>query len=194
MSSKSVITKSVGYFAIALSAWMSGMVVAGWFAPEAGLAQSVVFASAAAVLLAILAILSFVEGKWLDAIIFFTVAVLTRTDTIMIHAMAMGHYTSSMADRGWYDLIVAIFVFFVWLGALKSGWPRMIFLLATWLMALLEAIAGFGGGILILDTIAGYLGLISAIAALYYAAASVSNHGCGKVCLPTGSGGPESGS
>lgn len=185
MNPKAVITKTVGYFALGLMIWLHGLVLAGWVSAGSGLDQSIAFASQATLLVVLLAVLSFTLGESRDAVIFFVMATLIRTNVVVSQSLLKGGgWVISPAERGWYEIFVALFISAVWLSSLKDGGPRMLFLLTMCLTHLCEALASFTFIRSFLTT-AGFLELFAALTALSYAAGTVLGHSYGRRLLPT---------
>jgi succinate-acetate transporter protein len=178
MNNKSVVLTTIGFMCIGMTVWMMNLVSAGWVSGSTMYGMAMDFALGS-VVLGVIAILTFFHGRTLDAIIFFAAAGYFWT---MQHA-GNGDSASTV---GWFWLVWAVFVFYVWLGSFKAGWARMLFLLAAWtslLMGCLLSWTGMG----FLNTVSGYLGLAAGLVALYISFAEVLNYGNGKVILPTGS-------
>ena len=88
-NNRAAITSTVGYMCWALTAWMLSMPAAGWFA-EKGLTHGVMMAFPLAIVLAIMGILAFMQGRSLDAIIFFGGAGLFWTQHLLMAAAQSG--------------------------------------------------------------------------------------------------------
>jgi len=179
MNNRLVISSTIGYLCIGLTAWMGNLAPTHWVAGPSMQAMIMMF-TLGTVVLGVMAILSFFHGRTLDAIIFFGAAAYFFTGS---HHGNMGAQADSASTMGWYFLVWAIFVFYVWIASFKAGRARFLFLLAVWLALLALCLSfwlswgGFG-------VISGYLGLIAGLVATYISAATIVNHGCGKTCLP----------
>ncbi len=178
MSNKSVVVTTIGFMCLGLVIWMGNLSSAGWLSGASmyGMAMQLALGS---VFLGVISILAFFHGRTLDAIIFFSAAGYFWT---MSHS---GHGDSGSA-AGWYWLLWAVFVFYVWLSSFKAGWARSLFLLAAWLSLLSECLLGWTGAAFF-NTLSGYLGLIAGLVAIYISAATILNDSNGKEVLPTGS-------
>lgn len=182
MNNRLVISSTIGYMCIGLTLWMANLSPTHWVAGPNVHAMTLVFALGT-VVLGVMAILSFFHGRTLDAIIFFGVAGFMLT---MRHSGMMGHMgmmNDSSGTLGWFNLVWAVFFFYVWLGSFKAGWARSLFLLAAWLSILAFALLGWLG-LTVFEYIGGYLGLFAGLVAAYISAATIINHGTGKTCLP----------
>ncbi|MGH8279857.1 MAG: hypothetical protein ACRETQ_09895 [Gammaproteobacteria bacterium] len=183
MNNRLVISSTIGYMCIGLTAWMVMLSPTHWVAGANMHAMAMAFA-VGTVALGVMAILSFFHGRTLDAIIFFGVAAFLLS---MRHGGAghMGMGGDSSGTMGWYNLIWAVFFFYVWIGSFKAGWARSLFLLALWLSVLAFALLGWLG-LTVFEYIGGYLGLFTGLVAAYISAATIINHGAGKSCLSLG--------
>lgn len=181
MNNRLVISSTIGYMCIGLTAWMMNLATTHWVAGPNMHAMVMAF-TLGSVVLGVMAILSFFHGRTLDAIVFFGFAGLFMT----LGHTGMGHMTAagdSSGTMGWFGLVWAVFFFYVWIGSFKSGWARSLFLLASWLVALAFALNGWLG-MDVFNYIGGYIGLFAGLVATYISAATIINHGCGKTCLP----------
>lgn len=187
MNNRLVISSTIGYMAIGLTVWMAMLSMTHWIAGPDMHAMVMMF-GLGTVVLGVMAILSFFHGRTLDAIIFFGFAgfMLSMRHSGMGH---MGHMMGMSGDSsgtvGWFNLIWAVFFFYVWIGSFKAGWARGLFLLALWLSILAFALLGWFG-LTVFEYIGGYLGLLTGLVAAYISAATIINHGCGKNCLKVG--------
>ncbi len=164
---KAVAVSTVGYMCLAITAWMIQMSNAAWFSRQFGLA----ILYPLAIVLAIMGILSFMQNRGLDSIVFFGGAGLLGTIAAYVPAM-----TEPRAYIGWFACLWGIFFLYVWAGSFKSGVTRMLFLLALWLSLGCLAIgnwAGVGGWIMA----GGYLGLISSVLAFATSGSEIIGYG-----------------
>lgn len=147
---------------------------ASWFAKAYGYGDAMLYPLA--VVLAVMGILSFLQGRALDAIIFFGGAGLFWTDYLHVTAANPAGIADPPSYAGWYAFIWAVFFCYVWLGSFKSGVIRFLFLLGLWLTLLALAIGNWGSlhSIVILG---GYLGLITSILAAIASAFDVITFG-----------------
>ena len=187
MNSRNTILSAFGFFVIALTLWLHGLVPAGW---SHGDLNSVYggFQLTVGLVLLVLAILSTLNGEHpYDALIFFALSTMA-----LIYALPnFSHGSGSMgmgahALAGWFYLFWGFYFFFLWMGALKNHpMVHMFFLLMAWLTSLSAAIFAFSGaqGFVVLT---GYLILVWGIVSLYISAGSALHALCGKNCLPMG--------
>jgi hypothetical protein len=150
---KSVAISTVGYMCIAISWWMTGMLLAGWFKPVAnmGIDTSTLY-GVGSVLLVIMGILSLAYGRRvLDAIVFLATAGLFFS----LHNGSGGFFTGGVPSAyiGWWGLVWAVFFCYLWIASFRTGdTTRMLFLLLFWLGALALAIRWMDGERWILHT------------------------------------------
>ncbi len=173
-TSKSVATTTIGYMCLALTGWMVSMPNASWFSKSYAYGDAMLYPLA--VVLAVMGILSFLQGRALDAIVFFGGGGLFWSDYLHMAAATSVGTADPPTYVGWYAFIWAVFFCYVWLGAFKSGIIRFLFLLALWLTLLALAIGNWGAihGFVVLG---GYLGLITSILAAIASAFDVISFG-----------------
>jgi hypothetical protein len=154
---------------LALTGWMLSMPNAAWFEVSHGHGTAMLFPMS--VVLIVMGILSFLNERTLDAIIFFGGAGLFWAGHQYL-AGSGGGSEEPIRYSGWYWFIWAVFFFYVWLGSFSAGAVRMLFLLGLWLTLLALAIGDWIGshGITVLG---GYLGLITSILAAITSAMAV---------------------
>ncbi len=172
-SSRATVTTTVGFMCLGLMIWMLSMSSAGWFKQVYPDGVAILTLS---VVLAIIAILAFLDQRTLDAVVFFGGAGLFGA----VHALYAGTGASAgtqpMQYSGWFDFIWAVFFCYVWLSALKADTARMLFLLGLWLTGLAFALAGWGLGAHF-EVVGGYIGLATAILALIVSACAITGRG-----------------
>ena len=169
---KAVAVATVGYMCLAITGWMLQMSGASWFSRPFGWA----ILYPLAVLLAVMGILSFTQNRGLDSIVFFGGAGLLGTIAAYVPAHAYIGVTAPRTYLGWFACLWGIFFLYVWAASFKSGFPRMLFLLALWLSLGSIAIgnwSGVGGWIMA----GGYLGLISSALAFVVSGSEIVRYG-----------------
>lgn len=172
MNNKSVSTATIGYMCYALSFWMIGVFVTGWASGSDASIWAIAFPLA--VLLLVIGILACVHGRTLDAIIFFGgFGVLWSAHSLLGLA---GHAAPSEGYLGWFFIVWTVFFAWVFLGALKAGIVRTLFLLALWLAFLAEAISAWGH-VHVIDIVGGYLYLATGVLAAIVSASEIICHG-----------------
>ncbi|MGH9606980.1 MAG: GPR1/FUN34/YaaH family transporter [Terracidiphilus sp.] len=130
---------------------------------------------ALAIVLGVIAILTFLQSRALDAVVFFGVTGLNLS--VCYSAKDMAGAMDPQRYLGWFAIVRAVFFCYVWLGSLKSGVLRMLFLLGLWLTLLALAI-GDWGTLNSITLVGGYLGLITSILAAIVAAEATVKYGC----------------
>ncbi len=173
--SKAVTTTTVGYMCLALTGWMISMPNASWFSTLYQHGQTIIYPLG--IVLGVMGILSFLQGRTLDAIIFFGGSGLFWADYgYLMASKAGGGNPDPGSYAGWFEFIWAVFFCYVWFGSFKSGIVRFLFLLGLWLTLLALAIGNWGN-LHALIVVGGYLGLITSILAAITSAVAVISHG-----------------
>lgn len=173
MNNKAAITSTIGYMCLALTGWMLSMPNAGWFDVAHGHGPAMLYPMG--VVLIVMGILSFMNERTLDAIIFFGGAGLFWAGHEYLIGVAVVGSDEPARYSAWYWFIWAVFFFYVWLGSFSAGIVRMLFLLGLWLTLLALAI-GFWMGSHSFTVLGGYLGLITSILAAINSAMAVIPH------------------
>lgn len=173
-NSRALAVSTVGYLCLALAGWMLSMCTASWFSQQFG----VTLLYPIAVVLAVMGILSFIQGRALDAIVFFAGTTLLGIGSAYTAMMNAGRVADPASYLGWFAFLWAIFFCYIWAGSFKSGMPRTLFLLGLWVTMLVLAIGSWTGvsGFL---TAGGYLGLITSCFAIVTSAGEVLRRGAG---------------
>ncbi len=169
-----VVTATVGYMCLALSIWMYSMPNAAWFSKLYG--HGIAMLYPLGILLAVMGILSFLQGRGLDSIIFFGGTGLLWSMQLYVNSAISPDTTDPRGYSGWYFVIWAVFFCYVWIGSFKNGLARILFLLGLWLTLLALAI-GHWGNLHSIMLVGGYLGLITAILAAIASAQEVISYG-----------------
>jgi uncharacterized protein len=159
-SGKAVAISTVGYMCLALTGWMISMTYADWFSEHYGMALLYPLA----IVLGVMGILSLVQNRALDAIVFLGGTALLGSVYAYNAAPSVAKMVDPRSYLGWFAAVWAVFFAYVWVGSFRSGATRMLFLLGAWLTMLALAIGGWTGvqGWVIL---AGYIGLATSILA-----------------------------
>jgi uncharacterized protein len=169
---RAVAVSTVGYMCLAITAWMISMTYASWFSRQYGMA----LLYPVAIVLGVMGILSFVENRSLDAIVFFGGTALLGSTYAYNATTDVTRVSDPGSYLGWFAIVWAVFFAYVWLGSFKSGVTRMLFLLGLWLSLTSLAIGGWSGthGWVVL---AGYIGLVTAILAAVTSASEIIRFG-----------------
>lgn len=173
-TSKSVATTTIGYMCLALTGWMISMPNASWYSRSYSYGDAMLYPLG--IVLAVMGILSFLQGRGLDAIIFFGGGGLFWSNYVHLTGGDGAGVADPPSYAGWFVFIWAVFFCYVWLGSFKSGIIRFLFLLGLWLTLLALAIGNWGSihGFTVLG---GYLGLITSILAAIASAFDVITYG-----------------
>lgn len=177
MNNRSIAISTIGYMCIGMFSTLGSLRDLGAMSGPDNIGSALNLALGCGVI-SVVAVLAVFYCSTLDAIIFAAAAGFALT----VHNIAGA---DSHISGGWFFLLWAIFFFYVWLAALKAGWPRMLYLLGVWL-------AMFGFCLLyftrmdFFGVINGCAGLIGGLMAFYISAAELLNDSYGKVLLPLG--------
>ena len=168
LGSRAVAVSTVGYLCLGLGGWMVSMNAAGWFSGEHGVALLYPLS----LILAVMGVLGFVCGRGLDAIIFFTGAILFGSTSAYSVMVGTGKTPDPYSYLGWFACLFAIFFGYIWAGSFKSGRTRSLFLLGTWLTMIVAAIGAWTSvdGFYMAS---GYIGLITSAIAMVVSANEV---------------------
>lgn len=178
---KAVAISTVGYMCLAISGWMICMSYADWFPKQYGMA----LLCPLAIVLGVMGILSFLQDRALDAIVFLGGTTLLGSAYAYNATSSASRMNDPSSYLGWFAILWAVFFAYVWVGSFKSGVSRMLFLLGAWLTMLALAIGGWSGanGWVIL---AGYIGLATSILAGVTSAIEIIRFGhAGNPNVPT---------
>lgn len=180
---KTANASTLGYAAFALTLWMVSMIHAGWFSPAERPADLMLAVSLGGSAMAIAGVLAWFRGHTTQMLLFLGFGAFWWAWALNAHATAGAAPTAGYA--GWYFVVWAVLAFGIWLASFREGAARMLFTLGLWLTLLALALGGWTR----LDgfTIAGgYLGLASAVIAMYTVFADIINESRGHSVLPTG--------
>ncbi len=168
-TSRATIVATVGFMCLGLTWWILSMSDAGWFDKiyPGGTAMLSV-----SLVLAIVAVLAFIEQRTLDAVIFFGGAAWFAS----LHAAltATGATSEPAHYDGWLGIVWTVYFFYLWLASLKGDTVRMLFLLGSWLSLLAFSLGSWGLGH-VLIVIDGYIGLATGILAVIVSASAIIN-------------------
>jgi succinate-acetate transporter protein len=197
-------TATVGYACIAITFWMLGMILAGWFPVEGMSFQSGLMYGLGSITLIIIGILTMVYGRGMDTIIFLALAGLffclsTALIFFSLHNGQLSFLTgpaqggisanagmnpvkegSISIYYGWFTLCWAVFFCYLWIASFRAGAGRMLFLLLFWLGALAITIDAWTGAHSF-AILGGYLLLVAAIIAFVVSASAVLSFEPGKL-------------
>ncbi len=175
----------LGLTGFALTTWMLSMVNAGWYT---GASVPLVLASAFAyggTAQFFAGLMELPRGNTFGFVAFCSYGAFWWTFALFVHFFAAGVPGPFVA---WWLLMWGVFTFYMWIASLALNRAVMLIFLALWITF---ALLGFGDlfAIPALDTLGGYMGLVTAVLAFYLAAAEVINETHGKTVLPIGARG-----
>jgi uncharacterized protein len=172
ISGKGVAISTVGYMCLAVTGWMISMTYADWFSKQ----NSMTLLYPLALVLGVMGILSFVQNRALDAIVFLGGTALLGSAYAYNATPTITKMSDPPSYLGWFAIVWAVFFAYVWVGSFRSGITRMLFLLGAWLTMLALAIGGWTGaqGWVIL---AGYIGLATSVLAAIASATEIIRFG-----------------
>lgn len=156
-NSRAAAVSTVGYLCLGLVGWMFSMSAASWFSKPYG--EAILYPLV--IMLAIIGVLAYVEGRGLDSIVFFSGATLFG----LISTFSAGTAALPAAYIAWFAILWSLFFCYICVGSVSSGRSRTLFLLFASLAMLAMAIGDWTGisGLLIAG---GYLGLVSSACAI----------------------------
>jgi uncharacterized protein len=169
---KAVAVSTVGYMCLAVTGWMISMSYADWFSKHYGMALLYPLA----IVLGAMGILSFIQNRALDAVVFLGGTALLGSVYAYNATPSLARMADPSSYLGWFAVLWGVFFAYVWVASFKSGVSRMLFLLGAWLTMLALAIGGWtgGNGWVIL---AGYIGLVTSILAGIASASEIIRFG-----------------
>lgn len=157
--------KALGFGAFAILAWMYSMPSAGWYGGAGTERTMTAFLALSVIALFIAALASFLRNETWHAVFFmFWAAVVWGERAAMHAALAPAGY------GGWYAIMIAVISLFLLLAALRvaAGLPVVLLNLGNTLFFVGFALWGWTGADFWI-VIAGYIGLVTALAALWAA-------------------------
>lgn len=169
---RGIAVSTVGYMFIGIAGWMLAMSPARWYTHTLGAA----FLLPLTIVLAIIGILAFVTERGLDSVVFFGAAGILGSIFAYEGMLTTAHVMQPVSYLGWFACMWTIYFLCVWVGSLRSGVTRSLFLLGLWLTCIVLAIGAWTGvaGWMIAG---GYLGLITAALAFITAGSEIIHHG-----------------
>lgn len=172
----------LGLVGFGLTTWMLSMMNAGWFGGnDMGLVLALAFAFGGLAQLAT-GVMEYANGNTFGTVAFFSYGAFWISFALFVQFFGKGVDGTFVA---WYLLMWGVFTFYMWIGTLRNH-PTSIMLvfLALWLTFVLLAVGNFG--VSGFGQIGGYVGLITALLAMYASASQVINDSHKKTVLPTG--------
>ncbi|TAN07323.1 MAG: transcriptional regulator [Rhodanobacteraceae bacterium] len=178
---------ALGYGVFALILWLTSMAPAGWFDPPSGnLRMLLLVAGLGGCVLAIAGIMQWIRGHALDALLFLAFAGYWWIHALAPHPLTVGAAApASSGFLGWYYAAWALLGLCACMAAWRRDSARTLFSLGLWLSLFAYALAHWlrFDALLVLG---GYLGLVTAVVAIYIAAATLINEVHANAVLPLG--------
>ena len=164
---------AIGYMSYALGLWITGVSEARWAhgSPAAIGAMTLPLA----ILLLIAGVLCFMGKRGLDSIVFLGGAAYLWSDHSLVLLFGVPQVSPPPAFIGWFDISWAVFFGLAFIAAFEAHRQRTLFLLVMTVRLLAYAIEHWSGAHAIL-TIAGYLGLATALLAGIISAKEIMTH------------------
>ena len=172
----------LGLTGFALTTWMLSMVNAGWFTEDSmPLVLASAFAYGGTAQFAA-GLMEMPRGNTFGFVAFCSYGAFWWTFALFMQFFA-GKVPADFV--AWWLLMWGIFTVYMWVGSLKLNRALQAVLLALWITFFLLAAGDFTGNAL-LHHAGGYVGLLTAVLALYLAAAEIINETHGRTVLPIG--------
>jgi hypothetical protein len=172
----------LGLTGFALTTWMLSMVNAGWFT---GASVPLVLATAFAfggTAQFFAGLMEMPRGNTFGFVAFCSYGAFWWAFALFVEFFAKGVPAGFV---GWWLAMWGVFTLFMWVGSLALNRAVQLIFLALWITFFLLA-GGEWTGMAGLHVAGGYVGLLTAVLALYLAAAEVINEAHGHVMLPIG--------
>lgn len=197
---RAAVTATLGYGYSAILFWMIGLLATGWVVTSgAGLAMGILYALGG-IMLALAGVLSVPHGRGLDTVVFLSLSALffCLSTAYVFHyfsATRFGPFATPGAPPaaapgvvlqpatgwlGWFAVCWSVFFCYVWISSLKSGGPRILFLLFLWVALLAEAL-GIWAASMALVVLGGYALMISAVFGFIISATEIITMEPGKL-------------
>ncbi len=173
----------LGLAGFAMTTWLLSMINAGWY-PASGMA--IVLAMAAAfggTAQFVAGVCELPRGNTFGFVAFCGYGAFWWSFALFVAVFP--HPAIPAGIVGWYLAIWGVFTLFMWFGTFAANRVVQTVFCALWITFFLLA-AGEWTGSAALHMAGGYAGLLTAIAALYLAAAEVLSESAGQDVLPIG--------
>lgn len=172
----------LGLIGFGSTTWLLSMHNAGWFSGDAiGLILAMAFAFGGSAQI-IAGILEYPKGNTFGFVAFISYGAFWWSFALFVHFFA-GKVPESFV--GWYLAIWGLFTFYMWIASLRTNMALQLVFLALWITFLLLAL-GAWMGTAGLTHAGGYVGMLTALLAIYLSAAEVINESYGHTVLPIG--------
>ncbi len=179
----------LGLTGFGLTTWLLSMVNAGWYAPTAVpmvLAMALAFGGTAQF---VAGLCELPRGNTFGFVAFCSYGAFWWSFALFVEFF---HATVPASFVGWYLALWGVFTLFMWFATFYANRAVGTVFLLLWVTFFLLA-AGEWTGSATIHMAGGYTGLLTAIAAIYLAAAEVLSETAGREVLPIGRLGPAPG-
>ncbi len=172
----------LGLTGFALTTWMLSMVNAGWYAaPAVPLVLATAYAFGGTAQFAA-GLLEFPRGNTFGFVAFCSYGAFWWTFALFVEFFAP---KVPLPFLGWWLFGWGVFTFYMWIGSLVASRALQAVFLMLWITFVLLAL-GEWTAISAFHVAGGYAGLVTALCAIYLAAAEVINEAHGRTVLPVG--------
>lgn len=172
----------LGLISFGLTTWMLSMVNAGWFTGHSmGMVLSLAFAFGGTAQI-IAGIMELPRGNTFGTTAFISYGAFWWSFALFVHFFGAG---VPAAFVGWYLFMWGVFTFYMWIASFPAPKALQLVFLALWITFVLLAIGEWTASIT-WHHAGGYVGLVTAILAIYLSAAEVINEQHGRTVLPIG--------
>lgn len=175
----------LGLIGFGATTWLLSMHNAGWFSGDViGMVLAMAFAfGGTAQLLA--GLMEFVTGNTFGFVAFISYGAFWWSFALFVEFFAAKVPESFV---GWYLAVWGLFTFYMWIASLKKPMALQLVFLALWITFFLLAFGAWSGNAGLTHA-GGYVGMLTALLAIYLSAAEVINDSFGRTVLPVGDNG-----
>jgi succinate-acetate transporter protein len=172
----------LGLAGFGFTTWLLSMINAGWFsADNMGMVLAMAFAFGGTAQV-IAGIMELPRGNTFGTTAFISYGAFWWTFALFVMFL---HGKTSAAFVGWYLFMWGVFTLYMWIGTFKAPKVLQLVFLALWITFFLLAASEWTGSAAI-HMAGGYVGLLTAVFAIYLSAAEVINEQHGRTVLPIG--------
>lgn len=180
MSENTANPAPLGLIGFGATTWLLSMINAGWASGDGlGLVLAMAFAFGGTAQM-IAGIMEYPKGNTFGTVAFIAYGAFWWSFALFVHFLAA---KVPAAFVGWYLFVWGVFSFYMWIATLKKNTVLMLIFLALWITFLLLALGEWMGSSAFHHA-GGYLGLVTALLAIYLSAAEVINDSFGRTVLP----------
>ncbi len=172
----------LGLSGFAMTTWLLSMINAGWFTGDSiGMVLVMAFAFGGTAQM-IAGAMEMFKGNTFGFTAFSAYGAFWWT-----FALFVGYFHDKVPAPfvGWYLIVWGFFTFFMWIATFTKPRALQLIFLALWITFFLLAAKDLFG-MASLGVLGGYFGLLTALLAIYLAAADVINESFGRSVLPIG--------